>query len=96
MTRIALLALIRLVSACVVFEFQTFHDLVYDGDVIQTHRHLLVGADDCRRACMLTSGCRGFNMQWLRTPGDVGYCTLTAMQVKMATIPKQNYTLYGK
>ena len=93
---VALLIAIRVAMPGDVFHFKPFHDLTYEGDVIQAQQHRLVGVDDCRRACILTSGCRGFNMRWGGLERQVGYCTLTALKVKKAIVSQQDNSFYGK
>ena len=53
-------------------------------------------AYDCKRACLMTKGCRGFNMEWIQDIADVGYCDLVDMRLAKTLTFKSNYSVYGK
>ncbi|KAK2141415.1 hypothetical protein LSH36_1105g00042 [Paralvinella palmiformis] len=58
--------------------------------------HGLVLTSECRRTCLLTKGCLGFNMQWIRKGADVGYCDLVDMRLVNSLSSKSNYSLYAR
>ena len=93
---VVFLVIMPVVKPCKVISFESFHDLTYGGGDTITEHDRVVGMDDCRKACILTSGCKGFNMRWTGADKHLGYCSLTAMKVRMAMISKPSNTFYGK
>ena len=90
-----LVVLIPFVLSCMKYEFHKFDDVFYNGAVMVTYRREL-RAYDCKRACLMTKGCRGFNMEWIQDIADVGYCDLVDMRLAKTLTFKSNYSLYGK
>ena len=78
------------------FDFHQFDDVFYNGTVMVKYRRGLVRAYDCQRSCLLTKGCRGFNMQWIDDIAAVGYCDLVDMRLAKALSSKSNYSVYGR
>jgi len=89
-----LVSLLPIVSSCTNFVFQKYDDVFYDGTMMAIHG--LVLTSECRRTCLLTKGCLGFNMQWIRKGADVGYCDLVDMRLVNSLSSKSNYSLYGR
>ena len=87
--------LIPFVLSCMKYEFHKFDDVFYNGAVMVTYRREL-RAYDCKRACLMTKGCRGFNMEWIQDIADVGYCDLVDMRLAKTLTFKSNYSVYGK
>ena len=87
--------LIPFVSSCMKYKFHKFDDVFYNGAVLVTYRREL-RAYDCKRACLMTKGCRGFNMEWIQDKADVGYCGLVDMRLAKTLTFKSNYSVYGK
>ncbi|KAK2138934.1 hypothetical protein LSH36_2139g00005 [Paralvinella palmiformis] len=77
------------------FDFHQFDDVFYNGTVMVKYRRGLVRAYDCQRSCLLTKGCRGFNMQWIDDIAAVGYCDLVDMRLAKALSSKSNYSVYA-
>ena len=90
-----LVVLIPFVLSCMKYEFHKFDDVFYNGAVLVTYRREL-RAYDCKRACLMTKGCRGFNMEWIQDIADVGYCDLVDMRLAKTLTFKSNYSVYGK
>ncbi|KAK2140689.1 hypothetical protein LSH36_1267g00036, partial [Paralvinella palmiformis] len=76
------------------YEFHKFDDVFYNGAVLVTYRREL-RAYDCKRACLMTKGCRGFNMEWIQDIADVGYCDLVDMRLAKTLTFKSNYSVYA-
>jgi len=88
--------LLPIVSSCKKFDYQKFDSVFYNGTVMETDIRGLVRAYDCQRACLLTKGCRGFNMQWVQYIEAVGYCDLVDMTETNVLSSKSNHSLYGR
>ncbi|KAK2141412.1 hypothetical protein LSH36_1105g00040 [Paralvinella palmiformis] len=88
-----LVVLIPFVLSCMKYEFHKFDDVFYNGAVMVTYRREL-RAYDCKRACLMTKGCRGFNMEWIQDIADVGYCDLVDMRLAKTLTFKSNYCVY--
>ena len=93
---LSLILLLSIVSSCMKFDFHQFDDVFYNGTVMVKYRRGLVRAYDCQRSCLLTKGCRGFNMQWIEDIAAVGYCDLVDMRLAKALSSKSNYSVYGR
>ncbi|KAK2138933.1 hypothetical protein LSH36_2139g00004, partial [Paralvinella palmiformis] len=92
---LSLILLLSIVSSCMKFDFHQFDDVFYNGTVMVKYRRGLVRAYDCQRSCLLTKGCRGFNMQWIDDIAAVGYCDLVDMRLAKALSSKSNYSVYA-
>ncbi|KAK2148700.1 hypothetical protein LSH36_487g05054 [Paralvinella palmiformis] len=83
-----------IVLSCMKYKFHKFDDVFYNGAVMVTYRREL-RAYDCKRACLMTKGCRGFNMEWIQDIAEVGYCGLVDMRLARALTSVSNYSVYG-